>query len=521
MDGPEHPLRDFRPGWSGSGDCGRQPLIPLAATMDHERQSSLFAVASCSRTIVAYAGMTATAIAAFYWIRSYGEHLVAPAAPIVVRPAAGVSQGHVLAEVLLALAVISVTARLVANAVERYMKQPAVMGEILAGIILGPSVLGAISTRAYGFLMPAEAATYIGVVANIGVILFMFLVGSHLDGRLVRSHPHSTLAISHASILAPFVLGAGAAYLIYPRYSNAGTSFTVFSLFLAVSLSVTAFPVLARILTDRGIQGTPLGVTALACAAVDDASAWCLLAFVSGVATAAVGGAARTVGLAAVYVFAMFLAIRPIVRWIAAREERSSHPASLTMLAVVIGMMLLSAVVTERIGIHALFGAFLFGALVPHDSQLARQIRARLEDIVVVLLLPVFFAFIGMRTQMFLLSTPADWAYCGLIVLIATAGKFGGSFAAARLSGLGWREAGTIGVLMNTRGLMELIVLNVGLDMGILSPTLFAMLVVMALVTTFSTTPVLHWIMGGPGLGSWDPGFRRSDDRLGYFLVKK
>ncbi len=483
--------------------------------MPHRQGLSLFAGASRAKTLAAYAVMTAAAAGAYFWIRGYGEQLTAPAAPPAVRAAGGaVSEGHVLAEVLLALAVISIMARLVGNAVEKYLKQPPVMGEILAGIILGPSVLGAISAGAYTFLMPPEAAPYLGIVAKIGVVLFMFLVGIHLDSRPLRANSHTTLAISHASILAPFVLGAAAAFLLYPRYSNSATSFTVFSLFLGVSLSVTAFPVLARILTDRRIQSTPLGVTALACAAVDDATAWCLLAFVSGVATAQVGSAAQTVALVAVYVAVMFVVVRPIVHRIAAREERAPGPVSLTLLAVVIGMMLLSAVATERIGIHALFGAFLFGSFIPHDGRLARQIRARVEDIVVVLLLPIFFAFTGMRTQIGLLSTWADWIFCGLIVLVATAGKFGGSFVAARLSGLGWRESSAIGVLMNTRGLMELIVLNVGLDMGILSPTLFAMLVIMALATTFSTTPILHLIMGRRGLADVPAAVFNTPERI-------
>jgi Kef-type K+ transport system membrane component KefB len=348
--------------------------------------------------------------------------------------------------------------------------------------------------------MPQEAAPYLGIVAKIGVVLFMFLVGLQLDASPLRRHSHSTLAISHASILAPFTLGAALALVIYPIYATGSTSFTVFSLFLGVSMSVTAFPVLARILTDRRIQNTPLGVTAIACAAVDDATAWCLLAFVSGVATAQLGSAVTTFGLAALYVVVMFVAVRPVARWLAAREERTAGPVSSTVLAIVVGLMLLSAVATESIGIHALFGAFLFGALIPHDGRLAAQLRARMEDIVVVLLLPIFFAFTGMRTQIGLLATPMDWLFCGVIIVVATAGKFGGSFVAARLSGLGWRESSAIGVLMNTRGLMELIVLNVGLDMGILSPTLFAMLVIMALVTTFSTTPALQLIMGRHGL---------------------
>jgi Kef-type K+ transport system membrane component KefB len=444
--------------------------------------------------------MTGAGVAAFFWIRGLGERLSGgtPAAAPPVSPTPG--EGHVLAEVLLAVAVITIMARLVGRAVEKYLRQPPVMGEILSGIILGPSVLGAISAGAYAFLLPPEAAPYLGVVAKIGVVLFMFLVGLHMDVGPLRSHTHSTLAISHASMFAPFVLGAALALALFPIYGTAGTSFTVFSLFLGVSMSVTAFPVLARILFDRRIQHTPIGATALACAAVGDATAWCLLAFISGVATAQLGSAASTVGLAALYVAVMLVAIRPLVRWLAAREERSAGPVSPTVLAIVMGLMLFSAVATEAIGIHALFGAFLFGALIPHDGRLAEQIRTRSEDLVAVLLLPIFFAFTGMRTEIGLLSSAMDWLFCGLIVLVATAGKFGGSFVAARLSGLGWRESGAIGALMNTRGLMELIVLNVGLDMGILSPTLFAMLVIMALATTFSTTPMLHAIMGRRGL---------------------
>jgi Kef-type K+ transport system membrane component KefB len=465
--------------------------------MSTEQTRSLFTGASRGRTIAGYSAMTAVVIGALFWIRSLGERMSPPDAGAATAAAAAASGNeHVLAEVLLALAVIAILARVMGRGVERYLKQPPVMGEILAGIMLGPSVLGAISSDAYAFLMPQEAAPYLGIVAKIGVVLFMFLVGLQLDASPLRRHSHSTLAISHASILAPFTLGAALALIIYPIYATGSTSFTVFSLFLGVSMSVTAFPVLARILKDRRIQNTPLGVTAIACAAVDDATAWCLLAFVSGVATAQLGSAVTTFGLAALYVVVMYVAVRPLARWLAAREERTAGPVSSTVLAIVVGLMLLSAVATESIGIHALFGAFLFGALIPHDGRLAEQLRARMEDIVVVLLLPIFFAFTGMRTQIGLLATPMDWLFCGVIIVVATAGKFGGSFVAARLSGLGWRESSAIGVLMNTRGLMELIVLNVGLDMGILSPTLFAMLVLMALVTTFSTTPALQLIMG-------------------------
>lgn len=457
---------------------------------------SLFRDASRVKTFAAYAGMIVIAGVVFALIRAYGEQLSAP----VVSPESGAAprataQGDVLAQVLLSLAVIVLMARLVGRAVEKYLRQPPVMGEILAGIMLGPSVLGAISHDAYALLMPHEAAPYLGIVAKIGVVLFMFLVGVELDAGPIRRHPHSTLAISHASVIAPFVLGAALALLLYPVYATAGTTFTVFSLFIGVSMSVTAFPVLARILKDRKMQHTPLGITAIACAAVDDATAWCLLALVSGVAAAQPGQGLATAAWVGAYVLAMFLAVRPFARWLTARVDATGSVTPTTF-AIVMGAMLLSAVATESIGIHALFGAFLFGTFIPHDSRLAVQSHERVQDLVVVVLLPIFFAFTGMRTQIGLLGTAADWAYCALIVFVATLGKFGGSAVAARLSGLGWRDASAIGVLMNTRGLMQLIVLGVGLDMGILSPTLFAMLIIMALVTTFATMPALDLVMG-------------------------
>ena len=373
-----------------------------------------------------YVGMIVATTGAFFWIRGHGELLSGP--PGAAVPTAAAHHGNVLADVLLALAVITIVARVIGGAFERYLHQPRVMGEIAAGIMLGPSVLGAISAGAYAFLMPQEAAPYLGLVAKIGVVLFMFLVGLELDTAPLKSHPHSTLAISHASILAPFILGAALALYLYPLYATAGTSFTVFSLFLGVSMSVTAFPVLARILSDQRIQHTPLGVTAIACAAVDDATAWCLLALVSGVATAQLGGTATTVGLVALFVAVMFIAVRPLARWIAAREEKLTGRVSPTLLAIVIGLMLLSAAATEWIGIHALFGAFLFGAMLPHDGRLAEHVRNRTEDIVTILLMPIFFAFTGMRTQIGLLATPMDWLFCAVIVLVATLGKFGGSF---------------------------------------------------------------------------------------------
>jgi Kef-type K+ transport system membrane component KefB len=252
-------------------------------------------------------------------------------------------------------------------------------------------------------------------------------------------------------------------------------------------MSVTAFPVLARILADRKMQRSPLGALALACAAVDDVTAWCLLAFVVGIARAHASTASITLGLSVAFGAFMVGVVRPLVRRSLARRDPSPN-----VLAIVLAGLLASALVTEAIGVHALFGAFVFGAIIPHDSALARAIADKLTDFVVVLLLPAFFAFTGLRTSLGLVHGREAWLACALITFVATAGKLGGAFVAARSSGIATREAASLGILMNTRGLMELVVLNVGLDLGIVSPTLFAMLIVMAVVTTFATTPVLQ-----------------------------
>jgi len=433
-----------------------------------------------------YGAMLAGAVGLFLLIDAAGQTQVAPGPDVPAHAAA--AKPDALAHVLIALAAVVVTGRLL-SLLFRRLGQPSVIGEVVGGIVLGPSVLGALWPEAAAFVLPPEVAPYLGVVAQLGVILYMFLVGLELNHEVLRRRAHATVAISHASIVVPFLMGAALALVLYPRLARAGQSFTGFALFLGVAMSITAFPVLARILTDRRLHTTPLGVLALGCAAIDDVTAWCLLAFVVGVAQAQVGGAFLTLGLTALYIAVMLFVVRPLLGWVLSRHDTEPVPQGL--IAAAFGAVLLSALATEAIGIHALLGAFLLGALIPHDSALARALTHRLEDLVTVLLLPAFFALTGMRTQVGLVAGLEPWLLCGLIVLVAIAGKFGGTLAAARVTGLGWRDATVLGLLMNTRGLMELIVLNLGLDLGVISPALFAMMVLMALATTVMTSPLV------------------------------
>jgi Kef-type K+ transport system membrane component KefB len=365
------------------------------------------------------------------------------------------------------------------------------VGEVLAGILLGPSFLGWLWPQGAAALVPPEAAPSLRVLAEIGVVLFMFLVGLELDLGLLARRTQATVAVSHASIVIPFLLGATLALWLYPVVGTADVPFVVFALFLGVAMSVTAFPVLARILRDLGMQRTELGAIALGCAAVDDVTAWVLLALVVGVAQASLDAAVRTLVLTASYVALLATLVRPLVARVVQRlDRREGTPESLVVGACV--ALLVSAFVTDAIGIHAVFGAFALGALVPHDARLAEDLERRLGDPVRILLLPAYFAYTGLRTEIGLLAGPTEWTLAAVIVAAATAGKFGGSYVAARLTGLGARTAASLGVLLNTRGLMELVVLNIGLDLGVISPTLFAIMVVMALLTTLATTPLVR-----------------------------
>jgi K+:H+ antiporter len=397
---------------------------------------------------------------------------------------------HLLSLVTIEIFVIIAVARLAGIAM-RAVGQPQVMGEVVGGILLGPSLLGWVAPGVSAALFPAAALPYLKVLSEYGIVFFMFLIGLELDAGLLRGRGHTAVFISHASIIVPFVLGVVLAARLYAEQAPAGVHFLSFALFMGASMSITAFPVLARILIERDLLKTKVGAVTIVCAAVDDVTAWCLLAFVVAVvSTSDVAGAARTLALVLAYLAAMLFAVRPLLRRLSAMVERTGR-LSQNLVAVVFLLVLASAAATDAIGIHAIFGGFMMGAILPKDALFTRELVDKLEDFAVVFLLPIYFAYTGLRTRIGLLDTPALWLECALVIGIATAGKFGGSALAARLTGLGWREACALGVLMNTRGLMELIILNVGFDLGVISPALFAMMVLMAIVTTLATTPVL------------------------------
>lgn len=372
------------------------------------------------------------------------------------------------------------------------IRQPPVIGEMIAGILLGPSLLGMVAPQAQAFLFPAASMGALRLLSQIGVILFMFVVGIELDVQHLRKKADAAVLVSHASIIVPFFLGTASALLIYRSLAPAGIPFSAFALFIGVAMSITAFPVLARILEERRMTHSYLGSTSLACAAVDDVTAWCLLAVVVAIVKSdGMAGSLLTIGLTLLFIAVMLFVVKP---WAAriTRELPEEQTGSVWFLATIFSFVFASALFTEMIGIHALFGAFLAGVCMPPDTGLRQFFRERLETFSSVLLLPLFFAFTGLRTQIGLLDDGWGWMVCAGLIVVAIAGKLGGSMAAARWTGMSWGDSFSLGTLMNTRGLVELIVLNLGYDLGILSPRIFTMLVLMALTTTFMTGPLLQ-----------------------------
>jgi Kef-type K+ transport system membrane component KefB/nucleotide-binding universal stress UspA family protein len=404
--------------------------------------------------------------------------------------------GHDLLLLLLVqVALILALSRLIGLLFQR-LNQPQVVGEMLAGIMLGPSLFGWLAPHASAAVFPPSSIAYLNVLSQVGVIFFLFLVGLELDPKLIKNRGHSAVVISHVSIVAPFLLGTVLTLFLFSRLFNHSPhmQFTSVALFIGASMSITAFPVLARILTERNLHKTKVGAVTITCAAVDDVTAWCLLALVIGIARAkGISSGLYTAGWATLYVLAMFFVVRPFLRRLQQVHERQQR-LNQGMVGAILLMVLVSAYITEVIGIHALFGAFLLGAIMPKGNEFVRTLTEKLEDFTVVFLLPIFFAYTGLQTRIGVLDNGQMWFYCGLVILTACAGKFGGSAIAARACGMPWREAGAIGILMNTRGLMELVILNVGRELGVITDAIFAMMVIMALTTTALTTPILHWV---------------------------
>lgn len=383
---------------------------------------------------------------------------------------------------LLATAVI-VLAAYFGGRLARRLGQPPVLGEIVAGIVLGPSILGAVWPAATATLFPADLLPLLKVMADVGLVLFMFLVGLELDHDHLRGQGHRAIVVSHTSIILPFALGFGLGWWLHPRVG--GTSSTLaFALFIGAAMSVTAFPVLARILQETGLDRTRVGAMTLACAAVDDVTAWCVLAVVLAVAQGTgVGSAVVTIVLAAGFALAMWIGVRPLL----ARLPEVPVPLA-------IGLALAGAWATDAIGIHAIFGAFLAGVIMPRNPGDRLVLVHKLEVAVGSLLLPVFFMLVGLSTRLGLVDTAELWLITLAVLAVAVLGKLGGATLAARAVGEGWRDSLTIGVLMNTRGLTEIVILSVGLERGIIDDTMFTVMVIMALVTTFSAVPVLRRI---------------------------
>ncbi len=376
----------------------------------------------------------------------------------------------------------------------RRLGQARVIGEIIGGILLGPSVLGRVWPHASQVLFPAASLHAMEMLSTVGLILFLFLIGMELDyAQLYRQRVLAVLS-SGTSIAIPFLAAALLAHSLRTRFAPHGIGSTPFVLFLGISMSITAFPVLARIIEERGLQGTPLGTTAILCAAVDDVVAWLLLAVT--LTLVDVNGSSASLwirfGSLLAYLAVMLGVVRPLAAQVVKRRRQPD--LSIELLGVVVAGTLASAAVTEWAGVHPLFGAFIAGVCFPRVEHWQHAIRNRLDMITSVLLLPLFFALTGLRTRLDLLNDASMWLWTAVVLVAAVSGKMGGAVLAARWSGQSWRSAAALGALLNTRGLVELIVLNIAYNVGAFSPTLFTMLVVMALVTTIATTPLLNWI---------------------------
>jgi len=363
----------------------------------------------------------------------------------------------------------------------------------LAGVLLGPSLLGALWPGAAALVFPEASLGVPKLLSQVGVCLFMFVVGLELELGHLRQQAHAAMLVSHVGILFPFFLGVALALRLYPGLAAPGAAFTPFALFMGIALSITAFPVLAHILKERGLTRTSPGSTALTCAATNDVTAWAILAFVVAIAKASgLAATAFCLGLVGLFGLLMWFVIRPrLPRWLDVGRMDTGGPRPGAVVAVLL-LILASALTTDLIGIHALFGAFLAGVVMPQRHEFRAYLIVRLENFSSIFLLPLFFAYSGLRTHVGLLDDTGSWLTCLAIIGVATLGKLGGTMVTARFAGMSWNDSLALGALMNTRGLVELVALNIGYDLGILPPRIFAMMVLMALVTTFLTGPLLN-----------------------------
>lgn len=397
---------------------------------------------------------------------------------------------HPLSILLLQIILIIGMARLFGFLFKK-IHQPSVVGEIIAGIMLGPSLLGHWFPQVTSFIFPLPSLGHLQFLSQIGLVLFMFVVGMELNPGTLKNKMKDAIVISHASIIFPFASGILLSLFIYKEFAPPDIRFFPFALFIGIAMSITAFPVLARIVQERGLTHTKLGNTAITCAAADDITAWSILAAVIAIIKAgSTINAVYAILLTIAYILLMLKAVRPFLRRLG---ERYSSKGMLNKQAVAVFLitLIISAYITEIIGIHALFGAFMAGVIMPEKGDIRTALIEKTEDVALVLLLPLFFVFTGLRTEIGLLNTPHLWEICALVIVLAVTGKFGGSAIAARFTGQSWKESLSIGALMNTRGLMELVVLNIGYDLGILPPQIFTIMVLMALVTTLMTGPAL------------------------------
>ncbi|MDP3643572.1 MAG: cation:proton antiporter [Bacteroidota bacterium] len=455
------------------------------------------------KDILLYIGILGVFFAFIYWIIQSGKIL--EAGRFVVEPQLQSSYfsqfiqsiannlAHPVGLVLAQIVTIIIVSR-VFGFIFRKIHQPTVIGEIIAGIALGPSLLGMLFPEFSSSLFPENSLGNLSLLSQVGLILFMFMVGMELDLKVIQSKVKDAVVVSNAGILIPFSIGIGLAYFIYENFAPKGVPFLSFGLFLGMAMSITAFPVLARIVQERGMHRTRVGNLVITCAAADDITAWCMLAAIIAIAKAGSFVSSLYVILLSIgYVLIMIKVVRPFLKRVgdlhATRENLSKQVVAIFFLT-----LLISSYTTEIIGIHALFGAFLAGTIMPENTKFRNIFIQKIEDVALVLLLPLFFVFTGLRTQIGLLNDIYLWKITGLIILVAITGKFVGSALAAKIVGQNWRDSLTIGALMNTRGLMELIVLNIGYDLGILSPEVFSMMVIMALVTTLMTGPALDLI---------------------------